>query len=111
MHPAPVFQVFGLAHLVAILITISVPIGLGMLVRLTNSRTLDWLVAIGFTLLLLTNYLGYALYLWQHDLLYWKQALPFQLCDWAMVTIMVALLTGWRGWTRPSSGGSTGRTW
>jgi hypothetical integral membrane protein (TIGR02206 family) len=102
MHPAPVFQVFGLAHLVAILITVSVPIGLGLLVRLTNSRALDRAIAIAFTLLLLINYLGYALYLWRHDLLYWKQALPFQLCDWAMVTIIVALLTGWRGWTEVS---------
>ena len=28
----------------------------------------------------------------------WKQALPFQLCDWAMVAIIVALLTGRERW-------------
>ncbi len=101
MNP-PVFPVFGPAHLIVIAVIILLPIGLGTTVRLTNSRWLDHAVAIGFSLLLLTNYLGYAVYLWREGLLYWKQALPFQLCDWAMFTIIVALLTGWRGWTEVS---------
>jgi uncharacterized membrane protein YwaF len=34
--------------------------------------------------------------------MYWQQALPFQLCDWAMVTITVALLTSRPSWTEVS---------
>jgi hypothetical integral membrane protein (TIGR02206 family) len=102
MEPAPVFPVFGPAHLAVILITLLLPTGLGFAFRLTNLRWIDSAVAIGISLLLLTNYFGFAFYLWRQDQLLWKQALPFQLCDWAMVTIIVALLTGKHGWTEVS---------
>lgn len=102
MHPEPVFQVFGFAHVVVILLIIFVPIGLGIAVRMTDSRRIDRAVAVCLALLLATNYVGYAVYLWQHQFLFWEQALPFQLCDWAMFTIMIALLTGRRSWTEVS---------
>jgi hypothetical integral membrane protein (TIGR02206 family) len=102
MSPEPVFRVFGFAHLVTILLIISIPVGLGIAVRQTDSRRLDRGVAVCLALLLATNYVGYAIYLWEHHLLFWKQALPFQLCDWAMITIIVALLTGRRNWTEVS---------
>lgn len=85
-----------------ILLTLAIPIGLGLAVRLTNSQRTDRAVAICLALLLLTNYCGYAAYLWQRQQLLWPQALPFQLCDWAMVTVMVALLTGRQGWSEVS---------
>ncbi len=84
------------------MLTLIIPIGLGLAVRLTRSRRIDLAVAVCLSLLLATNYLGYAIYLWSHQFLFWKQALPFQLCDWAMVTVIVALLTGWRGWSEVS---------
>lgn len=102
MNPKPVFQVFGPIHIAVICLTIAIPVLLGAVVHLTGSRRLDRGVAISLSLLLATNYLGFAVYLWQHDLVPWKEALPFQLCDWATVTIIVALLTGWRGWTEVS---------
>ncbi len=102
MNSEPAFHLFGQAHLVAIFLTITIPLALGLAVRVTGSRRIDRAVAVGLTLLLLTNYFGFALYLRIHDLFIWKQALPFQLCDWAMVTIIVALLTARRGWTEVS---------
>lgn len=102
MNPEPVFRVFGLGHLVAIFLTVSIPVGLGIAVRLMNSQQIDHAVAVCLALLLATNYLGYAIYLWQHQLFVWRQALPFQLCDWAMVTIIVALLTRRPSWTEVS---------
>ncbi len=102
MHPEPVFRVFGFAHLVVLFLIVAIPVGLGIAVRLTNSQRIDRAVAICVALLLATNYLGYAVYIWQHQLLFWKQALPFQLCDWAMVTIIVALLTKRHSWTEVS---------
>jgi len=102
MNPEPVFRLFGPAHLVVIFLTIFIPVGLGIAVRGTGSRRLDRAVAFCLALLLITNYLGYAFYVWSHDLFLWQQALPFQLCDWAMITIIVALFTGWRGWTEVS---------
>lgn len=102
MNPEPVFRVFGFGHLVAILLTVAIPVGLGIAVLRTGSRRIDRAVAVCLALLLVINYLGYANYLWQHQLLFWQLALPFQLCDWAMVTIIVALLTRRHSWTEVS---------
>lgn len=102
MRPEPVFQVFGPAHLAVILVIILVPVVLGLMVRRTGSRRADLACALGFVLLLASNYIGYGVYVWQHHLASWQQALPFQLCDWAMFTIIVALLTRRRGWTEVS---------
>ncbi len=102
MHPEPVFQVFGPAHLLAIFLIVALPVGLGLAVRLTDSRRTDRAVAFCLSLMLVANYLGYANYLWRHQLFFWELALPFQLCDWAMVTIIVALFTRRRSWTEVS---------
>jgi hypothetical integral membrane protein (TIGR02206 family) len=102
MNPQPVFRVLGFGHLLALFLTISIPVALGLAVRQTGSRRIDRAMAFCLALLLATNYLGYALYLWRDQLLYWQQALPFQLCDWAMVTIIVALLTRRLSWTEVS---------
>lgn len=102
MNPEPVFHPYGPAHLVVIALTLVIPAGLGIAVHLTKSQRIDRAVAVCLSLLLATNYLGYASYLWSHHVLLWQQALPFQLCDWAMVTVIVALLTGWRGWSEVS---------
>jgi len=102
MNSQPVFLLFGSAHLVVIFLTIVMPLALGFAVRASDSPRLDRAVAFCLALLLATNYFGYALYLWSHDLFFWKQALPFQLCDWAMITIIVALLTARLSWTEVS---------
>ncbi|HEY2801628.1 MAG TPA: TIGR02206 family membrane protein [Chthoniobacterales bacterium] len=102
MDLTPVFHLFGPAHLTVIALTLIIPIGLGVAVRVTRSRRVDLAVASCLALLLAINYLGYAAYLWSHHFLFWKQALPFQLCDWAMFTVIVALLTNRRGWVEVS---------
>lgn len=102
MNSEPAFHLFGQAHLVVIFLTIFIPLGLGIAVRLTASPRIDRAVAVCLSLLLATNYFGYAFYIWRHHLLVWQQALPFQLCDWAMVTIIIALLTARRSWTEVS---------
>ncbi len=102
MPSEPAFHLFGPAHLVVLFLTIAIPLGLGWAVRRTNSRRIDRAVAICLALLLVTNYVGYAGYLLQRHQLVWQQALPFQLCDWAMVTVIVALLTRRQGWSEVS---------
>lgn len=98
MNSEPAFRLFGQAHLVVICLTIFIPLGLGIAVRITGFSRVDRAVATCLALLLLTNYFGYAYYLWQHELFAWRQALPFQLCDWAMVTVIVALFNERRSW-------------
>lgn len=102
MHSEPIFRLFGPAHVVVILLTLAIPLGLGFAVRRTGSQRVDRAVAVCLSLLLAVNYCGYAAYLLQRHQLVWQQALPFQLCDWAMVTVIVALLTGRRSWSEVS---------
>src|SRR3954467_5494249 len=92
------FRPFGLAHLVVIAVTISLPFILAAFVRKSrwprSEQTIAWL----FATMLVFNYIGYEIYLAATEGLAWQKALPFQLCDWAMVAIVVALLTGRNRW-------------
>lgn len=49
-------------------------------------------------LLLVANYVAYLVFVRQFVSATWGQVLPFQLCDWAMVVVIVALWTHRRGW-------------
>ena len=99
MAAAPVvFQPFGLAHLVVIALTISLPFILAAFVRKSRWPRSERVIGKLFAVMLLLNYLGYEIYLAFTEGLVWQKALPFQLCDWAMVAIVVALLTGRERW-------------
>lgn len=102
MTPQPAFQLFGPAHLVVLFLTVAIPLGLGWAVRLTNSKQIDRAVAVCLSVVLVVNYCGYASFLLRRHQLVWQQALPFQLCDWAMVTVIVALLTRRQSWSEVS---------
>jgi hypothetical integral membrane protein (TIGR02206 family) len=92
------FRPFGLAHLVVIVLTIALPFILAAFVRKTRWPRCERVVARLLAVLLLVNYLGYEIYLASTVGLSWEKALPFQLCDWAMIAIIVALLTGRERW-------------
>jgi hypothetical integral membrane protein (TIGR02206 family) len=98
MDAARAFRPFGLAHLVVIALTISLPFVLAAFVRKSRWPRSERIVAQLFALLLLFNYVGFEIYLAATEGLSWQKALPFQLCDWAMVAIIVALLTGRERW-------------
>jgi hypothetical integral membrane protein (TIGR02206 family) len=95
---APAFQPYGLAHLVVIGLTIALPFVLAAFVRKSRSPRSERLVGKLFALLLLANYAGFEIYLAATEGLVWQKALPFQLCDWAMIAIVVAFLTGRERW-------------
>lgn len=98
MDAARAFRPFGLAHLVVMTLTIALPFVLAAFVRKTRWPRCERVVARLLAVLLLVNYLGYELYLASTVGLTWEKALPFQLCDWAMFAIIVALLTGRERW-------------
>jgi hypothetical integral membrane protein (TIGR02206 family) len=95
---ARAFRPFGLAHLVVITLTIALPFILAAFVRKAPWPRCERVVARLLAVLLLVNYLGYEIYLASTVGLTWEKALPFQLCDWAMFAIIVALLTGRERW-------------
>lgn len=92
------FQPFGLAHLVVILLTIALPFVLAALARKSRWPRSERVIARVIALLLGVNYVGYAIYLWTIGETSWEKSLPLQLCDWAMVAIIVAFLTGRERW-------------
>ena len=98
MDAAHAFRPFGFAHLVVIALTISLPFVLGSFVRKSRWPRSERIVARLFALLLLLNYAGFEIYLAATEGLAWQKALPFQLCGWAMIAIIVALLTGRERW-------------
>jgi hypothetical integral membrane protein (TIGR02206 family) len=98
MDAAHAFRPFGLAHLVVILLTIALPFVLAAFVRKSRWPHSERVIGRLLAVTLAFNYLGYATYLAMTAGLSWKQTLPFQLCDWAMVAIIVALLTGRERW-------------
>jgi hypothetical integral membrane protein (TIGR02206 family) len=98
MEVDPAFQPFGLAHLVVIALTLALPFVLASFVRKTRWPRCERVVGRLLAALLLANYLGYEIYLALTAGLSWEKALPFQLCDWAMIAIIVALLTGRERW-------------
>lgn len=99
---APVFERFGLAHLVVIVLTIALPFVLAAFVRKSRWPRSERIIGRIIAVLLGVNYLGYALYLRNTQNLTWQNELPFQLCDWAMIAIVVALLTGRERWLEVS---------
>jgi hypothetical integral membrane protein (TIGR02206 family) len=98
MYAARAFRPFGLAHLIVIALTISLPFVFAAFARKSRWPRSERIIARLLAGLLLFNYLGYEIYLALTSGLAWQKALPFQLCDWAMVAIMVALLTGRERW-------------
>jgi hypothetical integral membrane protein (TIGR02206 family) len=99
---APIFERFGLAHLVVIVLTIALPFVMAAFVRKSRWPRSERIIGRVIAVLLGLNYLGYAIYLRTTQDLTWQNQLPFQLCDWAMIAIIVALLTGRERWLEVS---------
>jgi hypothetical integral membrane protein (TIGR02206 family) len=98
MLPGPPFHAFGVAHLTVIFLTITLPFALAAMVRRTKSSRVERVVVGTLSLLLVLNYVAYMCLVRRFGAVSWKHTLPLQLCDWAMVVIIVAMWTGNRRW-------------
>lgn len=92
MNSEPALQLFGVAHLVVIGLTLTLPVILAIAWRRTKSEALDRAVRMFLSTLLVVNYIAYGVHRWQRGTLYWEESLPFQLCDWTMIAVIVALI-------------------
>ena len=92
------FKPFGFAHFAIIALTIGIPFLLAGLVRMTQSRRIERIIAICLGALLLLNYVAYVVFVRHFHPVTWTQTLPLQLCDWAMLVIITAMWTGRRPW-------------
>ena len=88
---APPFILFGPAHLIALALSVAVPLLLALWTRPSASR--DHAVRICLAALLMAGWLGWYVMLWARGWLAAGNALPLNLCDWAQGALIVALLS------------------
>ena len=98
MNSAPQFHAWGPSHLTVIFLTVGLPFLLALIVHRTKSRVLERSICFAVSALLLINYVAYVIVARQFGVNHWYKVLPLQLCDWAMLVIIVALWTGNRRW-------------
>lgn len=93
----PAFRLFGVAHLMVIALTLGIPALLWKTARGPERarfrRILRWTLVV----VLVVNWIAYDLFRLLTGLPL-GHALPMQLCDWATVTVVVALLTDGQTW-------------
>ena len=97
MDLTPRFQLFGVAHLVVIGLTVGLPVFFWATARGVERGGYRKGVRYGQAGLLLVNWIGYEMNragVGQFDA---AHALPMQLCDWAMFAVIGALVTCRRG--------------
>jgi hypothetical integral membrane protein (TIGR02206 family) len=98
MNHTPQFQAYGLPHLVVIFLTITLPFALGAIVRRTKSPRVERVIIALISAVLVLNYVAYLIFVRSHGVVNWQQMLPMQMCDWGMVVVIVAMLTGNQRW-------------
>ncbi|HJT44936.1 MAG TPA: TIGR02206 family membrane protein [Chthoniobacterales bacterium] len=98
MNTAPEFHPWSPSHLVVIFLTIGLPFLLALIVHRTKSPRLERSIRLTIAALLLINYVAYVFIARNFGIDHWYKLLPLQLCDWAMIVIIVALWTGNRRW-------------
>jgi hypothetical integral membrane protein (TIGR02206 family) len=94
----PQFHPYSSSHLAVIGLTIVLPFFLAFAVHRTRSPTLERSIRLTISALLIINYVAYLIVARQFGATHWYHTVPLQLCDWAMVVIIVALWTGNRRW-------------
>jgi hypothetical integral membrane protein (TIGR02206 family) len=93
MNPDHPFYPYGSAHLTVIFLTVTLPFLLAGLVRWTKSLLTERVIVGTLSAILILNYSLYLLLVRQFGAVSWQQVLPMQLCDWAMVVIIIAMWT------------------
>lgn len=99
---APTFHAYSASHFTVIFLTIVLPFFLAFTVRRTKSRVLERSICLALSALLIINYGAYLIVARRFGMSVWYEALPMQLCDWAMIVIIGALWTGNRRWLEVS---------
>lgn len=90
------FHAYGAAHVIVIALTILLPFVLAAIAR--NRPAAERFIVAVLSAALVLNYLVYLFLVHRFGAVSWRQVLPLQLCDWAMVVVIVALWTHRSGW-------------
>ena len=93
MQMASPFQLFGAAHLTVIGLTVGLPVLFWATARGAGREGYRIAVRYGLAGLLAVNWVGYEIERYLAGEFTPAGALPMQLCDWAMVAVIAALVT------------------
>jgi len=94
----PSFQHFSPEHLSVLFLTAVLPFALAALVWRRKSAAVERAIVLAISVILILNYAIYLIFTRSFGVLTWGQMLPMQMCDWAMVVVMVALWTANHRW-------------
>src|SRR5919197_3326459 len=97
-EPTYAFHAYGPAHLGVIFLSVTLPFVLAWIVHRTKSRSVEKVIVIALSTLLVLNYIIFMCMVGRFGAVSWKQLLPLQLCDWGMVVVIVAMLSGNQRW-------------
>jgi hypothetical integral membrane protein (TIGR02206 family) len=93
----PPFRLFGTAHLVVIALTVLLPVFFWATARGEGRKKYRLAIRWGLSALLLASWIGAEVVRAQMGQLTAVDALPMQLCDWALFAVVAALITCRRG--------------
>src|SRR5437870_4250515 len=89
-------QLFGAAHLVVLALTVCVPIALVKIARASKNDRLARDIARALAVVLILNKVAGLCVAHSLGRLEWGDELPMQLCDWAMIAAILALIWNWQ---------------
>jgi hypothetical integral membrane protein (TIGR02206 family) len=95
MTSAPPFHPYGLAHVIVIGLTIALPF---LLAAVAKTKAVEQVIAAALSLVLVSNYAAYLCLTHSFGAVSWQQVLPLQLCDWAMIVVIIALWSHRLSW-------------
>ena len=93
MNPQPAFRLFGPAHLTAIALTVGLPVLFWATAHQPGRGGYRAAVRFALAALLLVNWIAYEVQRASVGQFTLAGALPMQLCDWAMIAVIAALVT------------------
>jgi hypothetical integral membrane protein (TIGR02206 family) len=96
VNTAPPFHPYGMAHWIVIVLTIVLPFALAAVAR--RIVLAEQIIVAALSLLLVANYAVFLALTHKFGAMSWEQVLPLQLCDWAMIVVIIALWTHRPGW-------------
>ncbi|HEX4272484.1 MAG TPA: hypothetical protein VHZ32_13905, partial [Rhizomicrobium sp.] len=87
----PPFLLFGMPHLTALALTVATPLVLAVSAR--GRVSLDRMVRIGLATFLAIGWICWLILFARRGWLGINNGLPLNLCDWALIALVAALLT------------------
>lgn len=94
MGQAAPFIVFGPSHLTVLGLIVLIPVVLAILVRLTKSGTLSRVISWTFAVVIVAVWIAWYIVFTRQGWINLGNALPLDLCSWAAIATVVALVTG-----------------